>query len=233
MRAAILAGIVLSVGGLMVRSRLASGDAGLVPDSGVTFAQHPQCSSNGSRASPVDDRTRLEEVVPIVGTIFLHLISNLMGLLPGIGSASDVNGGLAWALIAFCVYTYAGIQKHGWRYIHQFMGPAFDLTIGGKHYHVRVLALFMMLIEIPLNLAHRHADDSSSHNMFADHTVLSVWLGSFRSRSRPSFLASGFGLCDQAFVFSLLTMIYIGLALEATEGSATPAIPLSRRSNST
>jgi F-type H+-transporting ATPase subunit a len=218
-QAAILAGIVLSVGGLMVRSRLASGDAGIVPDSGVTLRNILEVlvewlAGLAEQAIGHD----WKKWFPIVGTIFFFiLISNLMGLLPGIGGAtSDVNAGLAWALIAFGVYTFAGIQKHGWRYIHQFMGPAFDVTIGGKHRHVRILAPFMMMIEIPLNLARVVTlTIRLLANMFADHTVLSVWLGLVPIAIPAVFLGLGLLVSViQAFVFSLLTMIYIGLALE-------------------
>jgi hypothetical protein len=62
---------------------------------------------------------------PLVGAIFFFiLISNLLGLVPGVGGASsDINTGLAWAIIVFCVYHYAGIRRKGWHYLDHFMGP--------------------------------------------------------------------------------------------------------------
>ena len=52
-------------------------------------------------------------------------------------------------------------------------------------------------------------------NMFADHTVVAVWIGLVPIAVPAVFMALGLLLAVlQAFVFSLLTMIYIGAALE-------------------
>jgi F-type H+-transporting ATPase subunit a len=51
--------------------------------------------------------------------------------------------------------------------------------------------------------------------MFADHTVVAVWLGLFPVAVPAIFLGLGLVISViQAFVFALLSMIYIGLALE-------------------
>jgi F-type H+-transporting ATPase subunit a len=154
-----------------------------------------------------------------VGAIFFFiLLSNLLGLVPGVGGAtSDVNTGLAWAIIAWCIYTFAGIRHHGFGYITKFMGPAmFDVHLFGKHFHVRPLAPLMLLIEIPLDLARMGTlTIRLLANMFADHAVVAVWLGLVPIAVPAIFLGLGLIVCFiQAFVFSLLTMIYIGLALE-------------------
>ena len=52
-------------------------------------------------------------------------------------------------------------------------------------------------------------------NMFADHTVIVVWLGLFPWGLPAIFMGLGLLISFlQAFVFALLTMIYIGLALD-------------------
>jgi F-type H+-transporting ATPase subunit a len=52
-------------------------------------------------------------------------------------------------------------------------------------------------------------------NMFADHTVVAVWIGLVPIAVPAVFMGLGLLVAVlQAFVFSLLTMIYIGLALE-------------------
>jgi len=52
-------------------------------------------------------------------------------------------------------------------------------------------------------------------NMFADHTVVGVWLALVPLGIPAIFMGLGLIVSFlQAFVFSLLTMIYIGLALE-------------------
>jgi len=52
-------------------------------------------------------------------------------------------------------------------------------------------------------------------NMFADHTVIAVWLSLVPLGVPAIFMGLGIVISVlQAFVFSLLTMIYIGLALD-------------------
>jgi F-type H+-transporting ATPase subunit a len=51
--------------------------------------------------------------------------------------------------------------------------------------------------------------------MFADHTVIAVWLSLIPIGVPAIFMGLGIVISVlQAFVFSLLTMIYIGLALD-------------------
>ena len=52
-------------------------------------------------------------------------------------------------------------------------------------------------------------------NMFADHTLVGVWLTLAPAVVPAVFLGLGVLIAFlQAYVFALLTMIYIGLALE-------------------
>jgi F-type H+-transporting ATPase subunit a len=156
---------------------------------------------------------------PIVGTIFVFiLVSNLLGLIPGIGGAtSDINATAAWALIAFGVSEWVGIQKHGWSYINQFLGPSlFDVHVGGRKIHVRALAPIFLPLEIVAHLARvLSLAIRLLANMFADHTVVGVWLLLVPAVVPAIFMGLGVLVAFlQAYVFALLTMIYIGLALE-------------------
>ena len=74
----------------------------------------------------------------------------------------------------------------------------------------------MMVIEIPLNIARVFTlAIRLLANMFADHTVVAVWLGLVPIAIPAIFLGLGLVVSIiQAFVFALLSMIYIGLALE-------------------
>lgn len=219
-QAAILAALLLIVGALFVRGRLAAAQGGVMPDEGVSFRNVIEVMVEGLVGLARETiGPEWRTWFPLVGSIFFFiLLSNLLGLIPAVGGAtSDVNAGFAWAIIAWCVYTYAGIRHHGLGYITKFMGPSmFDAHLFGKHIHVRPLAPLMMLIEIPLDIA-RIATLTIRllANMFADHAVVAVWLGLVPLAVPAVFLGLGMIVCFiQAFVFSLLTMIYIGLALE-------------------
>jgi F-type H+-transporting ATPase subunit a len=218
-QAAVLAAVLLVITGFIVRSRLAATNGGVMPDEGVTLRNVVEViveALSGLASQAIGPEWR--KYFPLIGSIFFFvLLSNLLGLIPAVGGAtSDVNAPLAWAVLAWCTYTFAGIQHHGRHYIQKFMGPAFDVNIGGKHLHLRLLAPLMLVIELPLDLA-RMATLTIRllANMFADHTVVAVWLGLVPFVVPAIFLGLGLVVCIiQAFVFALLTTIYIGLALE-------------------
>ncbi len=217
---AIFAAALLILAGLSVRRAVAGEQGGVLPDDGVTIRNVVEVviealGDLGETTIGPNWRTYF----PVVGTIFFFvLVSNLMSLVPGmLGSTGDVNVTAAWGILSFVVYNYVGIKQHGWKYIYQFMGPSlYEAEIGGKHYHVRLLAPVFLILEFPLHLA-RIATLAIRllANMFADHTVVVVFLGLVPFAVPAIFMGLGMLVSFlQAFVFALLTMIYIGQALE-------------------
>ena len=219
-QAALLSGALLVLTGLGVRRQIAAAGGGVVPDEGVTLRNIFEVLVDGLASMARDTMgDEWRRYFPIVGTIFVFILfSNLMGLVPGFkGSTSDVNVTAAWAIISFAVYNYVGIKTHGIWYINQFLGPSFfEMTIMGKHVHVRLLAPVFLILEVPLHFARiLTLALRLLANMFADHTVVTVWLGLVPIAIPAIFMGLGVLVaCLQAFVFSLLTMIYIGSALE-------------------
>ena len=219
-QAVVLAMFLLALGGLAVRRRLAAAGGGIVPDEGVSVRNVIEVIVEmlvGQARSIMGDEYR--SYFPVVASIFLFiLVSNLMGLVPGVGGATtDVNTALAWAIISFVVYNLVGIRTHGWRYVYQFMGPALmEREIGGRHYHIRVLAPFFLPLELMLHFARiLTLTVRLLANMFSDHKVVAVWSTIVPIAVPAVFMGLGFIVAVlQAFVFSLLTMIYIGMALE-------------------
>ncbi len=219
-QSAILAGIVIVVGGLMVRRRVAAEGGGLLPDEGVTLRNVMEVMVE-ALADLARDRIGEDwrRFFPIVGTMFLFiLVSNLLGLIPGIeGATSDANTTWAWAVISWVVYTWVGIAKHKQKYIVKFLGPSFfEKEMFGRTVHFRLLAPIIFAIELPLDFARiLTLAVRLLANMFADHTVIAVWIGLIPIGVPAIFMGLGLIVSFlQAFIFSLLTMIYIGLALE-------------------
>jgi F-type H+-transporting ATPase subunit a len=219
-QASILAGFLIFAAGLLIRRRIATENGGLVPDEGVTLRN---CFEVGVEALASLARDRIgddwRKYFPIVGTMFVFILfSNLIGLLPGIeGATSDVNTTAAWAVISWIAYTWIGIAKHKHNYLIKFMGPSFfEKQIMGRTVHFRLLAPLMMALEIPLDLARMLTlAIRLLANMFADHTVIAVWLSLVPLGIPAIFMGLGLIVSFlQAFIFALLTMIYIGLALE-------------------
>jgi F-type H+-transporting ATPase subunit a len=211
---------LLLLTGVVLRRQIAAADGGVVPDEGVTLRNVVEVMVDGlasiSRTTMGDEWRRY---FPVVGTIFVFiLVSNLMNLVPGLGGATtDVNTTTAWAILSFVVYNVIGVRTHGFWYINQFLGPSFfETTIFGRHIHVRPLFFFFFPLEILLHLARiLTLSVRLLANMFADHTVVAVWISLVPVVIPALFMALGLMVAFlQAFVFSLLTMIYIGLALE-------------------
>jgi len=219
-QAALLAGVLLMLGGLAVRRRLATSDGGVLPDEGFTIRNLLEVLVEWL-AGLARDRMGPEwrKYFPLVATMFFFiLVSNLMGLIPGFdGSTSDANTTWAWAIMSWVFYTAIGFAKHKHQYLVKFMGPSFfEKEIFGRTVHFRLLIPIFTPLELVLDLARMLTlAVRLLANMFADHTVIAVWLSLVPVVVPAVFMGLGVVICFmQAFVFALLTMIYIGLALE-------------------
>ena len=219
-QAVLLAAALLVGSGLLVRRHLASlADGGLVPDRGLSLRNVLEMGVEAllgvARDTIGEDYRRFAGF--LLALFSFILISNFLNLLPGVGGATSfADTTWAWALISYCVYNWVGMRHHGFRYILHFCGPGFDIPLAGRHYHIHLFAPIFLPFEIFLHavriltLAVRLLA-----NMFADHLVVVVWVGLV-----PFFIpAIFFGLGTliavvQAFVFTLLTAVYIGMALE-------------------
>jgi F-type H+-transporting ATPase subunit a len=216
----LLTGFLLVLGGILLRRRIAATNGGLVPDEGFSLRNILEVLVE-LIADLAKDRIGPEwrKYFPIVGTMFLFiLVANLLGLVPGVGGPTgDANTTWAWAVIAWLVYTVVGIAKHKHNYLVKFMGPSFfEKEIGGRVVHFRLLMPIFLVLELPLDLARIFTlAVRLLANMFADHTVILVMLTLVPIGVPAIFMGLGLIISFlQAFIFTLLTMIYIGLALE-------------------
>jgi F-type H+-transporting ATPase subunit a len=148
--------------------------------------------------------------VPLVGTLGLFiLVSNLMGLVPGLtGPTTFIETNVSWALLAFVVYNYAGIRHHGiGRYLAHFAGPVWWLA--PLMFPIEVFSHLVRIMSLTIRL---------TANMFADHTLVALFLSfGLGLNFLTPWLFMGLGVFVsflQAFIFSFLTIVYIGLALE-------------------
>ncbi len=216
----LFAATVILFSGLLVRRRLAATHGGVVPDDGMSVRN--VCELLVEFLAGLAQQNmgpNWKRYFPFVATLFFFiLISNLAGIVPGIdGATSSANTTWAWAVISFVIHQYVGIREHGWSYINHFLGPSlFDLQLGGRKIHVRALAPLYAPIELISHLSRVFTlAVRLLANMFADHTVVGVWLLLVPAVVPAIFMGLGVLVAFlQAFVFALLSMIYIGLALE-------------------
>jgi len=150
-----------------------------------------------------DDAKRF---VPLIGSTALFILfSNLMGAIPGFDSpTSNLNTTLAPAIVIVLATHIVGIKTHGRGYIKQFLGPVPWLI--PLIFPIEVISHLARVVSLSVRLF---------GNMFGDHLVLATFMGMVSLLVPVIFM--GFGLfvaLIQTFVFTLLSIIYITLALE-------------------
>lgn len=217
---ALFATAVVIAMGLVVRARLAAADGGIVPDAGLTIRNAVEML--GEMIADLAEQNmghKWRTYFPFVATIFLFiLVANLIGLVPGFqGATRNANVTWAWAILSFVVHQYVGIREHGLGYINHFLGPSlYNLHVGGKTYHLRLLAPLYAPIELISHLVRIFTlAVRLLANMSADHIVVGVWITLLPAVVPAIFMGLGVLVAFlQAYVFAMLSMIYIGLALE-------------------
>jgi F-type H+-transporting ATPase subunit a len=217
----LLAVLLLLAASLVVRQRLRASGGGVLPDDGVTLRNVFEVLLAGlTTLARQTMGPEWKRWFPFVGAMFFFiLVSNLLGLIPGgAGATSDVNVAAAWAIISYVLFNYVGIRQHGLKnYLMKYMGPSFyTWHVAGRHIHIRALFWLFFPLETILDAARMLTlAIRLIANMFADHTVVGVFLLLVPPVVPAIFLGLGMLVaCLQAFVFALLTMIYINLALQ-------------------
>ena len=168
------------------------------------------------------------DMVPMIAALFsLSLGSSLLSLLGLWAPTADVSVLLGWALIVFMLITYYKIKTNGFLgYLKGFCDPIF------------VMAPFNVLGEVftPISMAFRHFGNIVSGTVIstlvyaalvvANHALFSIipgvvgqWLGAipFLTVGIPAVISlyfDWFGSFMQAFIFCMLTMMFISTAAE-------------------
>jgi F-type H+-transporting ATPase subunit a len=153
---------------------------------------------------------RGKKYLPLIATIGLFILScNLLGLAPGFMSpTSKLNVTLGCALVVFFYYHWQGIRSQGiFKYLKHFTGP------------IPLLAPLLVPIEIishfsrPVSLSVRLFG-----NIFAEELLILVIASIIPFFLPLPFMAIAiFTATIQAFVFVLLSCIYIGGAVAHEE----------------
>jgi F-type H+-transporting ATPase subunit a len=161
--------------------------------------------------------------VPYFGTFFIFiLLGNLLGLLPGFAPPTgNLNTTLGLALCSFVGYNIIGVREQGAGYFKHFVGPMTSLP-GGNFISklafaplLLVSVVFFLILELfshifrPVSLSLRLFG-----NMMGDHEVITAFISLTKVVIPVAFYAMGTLVSViQAFVFTLLSMIYVALAI--------------------
>ncbi|MBM4295197.1 MAG: F0F1 ATP synthase subunit A [Deltaproteobacteria bacterium] len=144
---------------------------------------------------------------PYIGTAFLFILScNLMGLIPGFYSpTANINTTLALALCTFVYTHYLGVKHHGIKYIKHFLGPI--PALAPLFFPIEVVGHIARVLSLTLRLF---------GNIMGEDLVLIILIflaGTFLAPLPMMFLAV-FTSLVQAFIFTLLSMMYFAGSME-------------------
>ena len=176
--------------------------------------------------------------LPLLATLGLFILTgNLMSLVPGLaGPTSNLNTTAACAIVVFCAYHWIGARKQGLLpYLKHFSGPV-PLALKPLMFVIEVISHLARPLSLTLRLF---------GNMVGGHILLAVifllmgldgLLGWALSGSLPGIVIGGIGSLVtvvftvgflyplkilvaflQAFIFVMLTMLYISGATEEAE----------------
>jgi F-type H+-transporting ATPase subunit a len=139
--------------------------------------------------------------INLYGSFFVFILfANLIGLVPGFAPpTANFNVTFALGLISFFAYNFFAFKEQGLAYLKHFVGP------------LLLLAPLMIPVEIisnavrPLSLSVRLLG-----NMTGDHMTIEIFTGLTKVVIPVIFYFLGAFVCVlQAFVFTLLSMVYV------------------------
>jgi len=197
----ILSHYVLVIGIIFLLARAATGKLQLVPTGSQNIMEAFVGGIVAMGADTMGEKNA-RVYMPLIGSLALVIfVSNMIGVIPGFEApTSNINFTLSLALIVFVYYNYLGIKKNGFvNYFKHFMGP------------MPALAPLMFPIEIIshmsriISLSFRLFGSIKGDDMFLMVLLMLVpWILPISG----FFMLTAFGLL-QAFIFSILTYVYI------------------------
>jgi len=156
----------------------------------------------------------------VAGILALSALSSLSSLLGLFAPTSDFNIVLGWALLVFILITHMKLKAGLWEYIKGFFSPIFIFA------PLNIISEFVT----PLSMSFRHYGNVmsgmviSSLIAFALRSLSNMVLGwlpgvlgsiPFLQIGLPAVLSLYFDIfsgCMQAFIFAMLTMMFVSTA---------------------
>ena len=201
---AIVSGALILMG-LAARASLGNGETAVIPTSKFSIRGIFEVFTEyigGLSDQVIGHHGRV--FAPYFTSVFVYILfNNLVGLIPGMTPATEnFNTTFAFGIFSFLAYNAIGLKEGGLGYLKHFWGPV--MLLGPLMLAIELLSHVLRPLTLGLRLA---------NVMTGDHTVLSVFLGLFPLGPAIPFYAMGLLVSTiQAFVFTLLSMVYVALA---------------------
>ncbi len=207
--------ILLALGARMGLNRTLAleGDARYIPSAGLglrnAFEMYTEAIFN--MIASVLGKKDARHYYWLFGGLFIYIfVSNLMSVVPGgLPPTDNINTNLAMSLVVLAVYVTAGVARNGVGFFKHMMGPVWWLAP-----LIFAIEAFGVFVIRPGSLSLRLLG-----NINADHTVFGIMSDLVPVIVPSIFLGLGIWVSFlQAFVFTLLSAIYIMLSVAHEEG---------------
>jgi len=222
---ALIVGLLLIIFALRARAGLARAKDPIVPDEKLAARNIAELLLEFviiRQSDAIIGRAGRKYVPYFASFFFFILFGNLIGLVPGFAPPTgNLNTTLGLALVSFVGYNVIGVREQGMGYLKHFIGPMTSLPGQGfisKLAFAPVLTISVVFFLILELFSHAFRPVSLSlrlfGNMMGDHEVIGAFIGLTKLVIPVAFYAMGTLVSViQAFVFTLLSMIYVALSV--------------------
>jgi F-type H+-transporting ATPase subunit a len=197
--------MLLTAAIVLVIAKLATSNLRLVP-TGTQNVMEAYLSGVLAMGADVMGKAEARRYLPLVATIGLFVgIANIIGIIPGFEAPSAfLDFTLALALVVFVYYNFEGIRRNGIiSYFKHFMGPVWWLA--WLMFPIEIVSHISRIISLSFRLFGNVKGDDMFLMVIL---MLAPWLLPMIPFALLTFMAF-----LQAFIFMMLTYVYLGGAV--------------------
>ncbi len=197
--------MLLSAGLAILLVRMAMSNLQLVPKGAQNFME-AYISGVLQMGKDVMGEKDARKYIPLIATIGLFVgIANLIGVIPGFEAPTAfLEFALTLALVVFVYYNFEGIRRQGViKYFKHFLGPVWWLY--WLMFPIEIVSHFSRLVSLSFRLFGNVKGDDMFLMVIL---MLAPWLLPMIPFALLTFMA-----LLQAFIFMMLTTVYIGSAI--------------------
>ncbi|SMP87324.1 ATP synthase F0 subcomplex A subunit [Epsilonproteobacteria bacterium SCGC AD-308-O04] len=201
--------MLLSAGIALMLVRMAMSNLQMVPK-GAQNLMEAYISGVLKMGTDVMGKENARRYIPLIATIGLFVgIANLIGVIPGFEAPTGfLEMPLTLALVVFVYYNYEGIRRQGlFTYLKHFLGPVWWLY--WLMFPIEIVSHFSRLVSLSFRLFGNVKGDDMFLMVIL---MLAPWLLPMIPFALLTFMAF-----LQAFIFMMLTTVYIGSAVAIEE----------------
>ncbi|WP_198296035.1 F0F1 ATP synthase subunit A [Bacteriovorax sp. Seq25_V] len=211
-----LVGLILVIVGLLYRVKISklNVEQRVIPEKGITLRNLVELYGNFiyAQCRAVLGEHDAPKYFKFVAFLFITIfISNVIGLIPGFLPPTEViTTTLALGVMSFIYYNIKGCKELGTiNYLKHFAGPLWYMAI--LIFPIEILSNMIRPLSLALRLRGNMMGDHHVLTTFLNLNILGVNVGAFGA-ALP-FYVLGLLVCFiQAYVFTMLSMVYISLA---------------------